>query len=180
MWLPRDERHILLAYYTNIFDLDDRDVARYLKQCKWFRSSDWTYVLKLPQWIPIVSSSWVGKRARRIKDYDNRVTSPSKGDILSGRGPKIMEEAAQSLKRLEIANMHLKDRQLVEITPRGSETGVAGVLLTLEGYDLARRYSHWFSRTGLWFREYKDHWIWLAVSFIGGVLGALVVQWLSD
>lgn len=180
MWLPRDERHILLAYYENIFDLGDRDAEKFLTQSKWFYSSDWTEVLKFPQWIPIVSSYWVGKRAKHIKDHDNRVASPSKGDILSEKGQRILDETVQFIKRLEIANTHLKDRKLIEITPQGSEPRIAGVLLTLDGYDLARRYSHWFERTGLWFREYKDHWIGLVVGFIGGVLGALVVQWLSD
>lgn len=180
MWLPRDERHVLLAYYANIFDLDDGDVERYLKQAKWFRSSDWTYVLKSPQWIPIASSCFVQRRAKRIRAYGNRVASPSPKNILSKQGKKIIGATIQFVNRLEIANTHLKNRQLVEITPHACETGVAGVLLTLEGYDLARRYSHWFGRTGLWFREYKDHWIWLVVSFIGGVLGALVVRWLSS
>ena len=51
--------------------------------------------------------------------------------------------------------------------------------LTLEGYDLASKYDHWFSRTGLWFAEYKDHWIWLLSGFIGGIIGALIVDWLK-
>ncbi len=180
MWLPRDERHVLLAYYANIFDLEDRNVERYLKQAKWFHSSDWTYVLKLPLWIPMLSPWLVQKRAKRIKTYGERVESPSKEDILSEQGPMIIKATIQSRKRLEITNTHLQDRQLVSITPHKSATGVAGVLLTLEGYDLARRYSHWFARTGLWFQEHRDHWIWLVVSFIGGVLGTLAVQWLSD
>jgi hypothetical protein len=180
MWLPRDERHILLAYYVNIFDFDDRDVARHLKNPKWFHSSDWTYVLKLPQWVPVVSLSLLRKRARQIKAYGDRDGSPSKEDILSKRGQKIVEQTIQSLKRLEIANAHLTDRKLIEITPHKSESEVAGVLLTLEGHDLGRKYNSWFYRSGLWFREHKDHWVWLVVSFLGGVLGALLVQWLSD
>jgi len=51
--------------------------------------------------------------------------------------------------------------------------------LTLEGHDLAAKYDNWFSRTGLWFAEYKDHWIWLLTGFLGGIIGALVVEWLK-
>ncbi len=51
--------------------------------------------------------------------------------------------------------------------------------LTLEGHDLASKYDHWFSRTGLWFAEYKDHWIWLLSGFLGGIIGALIVEWLK-
>jgi hypothetical protein len=180
MWLPRDERHVLLAYYVNIFDLDDRNVASCLEKPKWFHSSDWTYVLKLPQWVPIASLCLVRKRAKRIQAYGDRGGSPSKGDILSKRGRKIIEQTIQSQKRLEIANAHLRDRKLIEITPHKSEPGVAGVFLTPEGCDLGRKYNSWFDRSSLWFREYKDHWVWLIVSFLGGVLGTLLVQRLSD
>lgn len=51
--------------------------------------------------------------------------------------------------------------------------------LTLNGVDLANKYDNWFTRTGLWFAEYKDHWLWLILSFLGGILGALLVNWLS-
>ena len=51
--------------------------------------------------------------------------------------------------------------------------------LTLEGYDLGSKYNNWFSRTGLWFTEYKNHWIWLIISFFGGIIGALIVDWLK-
>lgn len=45
---------------------------------------------------------------------------------------------------------------------------------------LGRKCNSWFDRSGLWFRGYKDHWVWLVVSFLGGVLSTLVVQSLSD
>ena len=53
------------------------------------------------------------------------------------------------------------------------------VQLSLEGYDLGRKYSSWWTRSGLWFAEFKNHWIWFIVSFLGGVIGALLVNWLS-
>ncbi len=180
MWLPRDERHVLLAYYANIFDLRDRNVRRYLEKPKWFCSNDWTSVLKSPQSVPIVSSWLVQERGRLIKTYGDGTSRDSGDDILSAKGKNIIAKTALVMKRLEIANAHLQERKLVEISPHNSERGVAGILLTLEGYDLARRYGHWFGRTGLWFREYKDHWIWLIIGFVGGVLGALAVQWLSE
>lgn len=52
--------------------------------------------------------------------------------------------------------------------------------LTLEGYDLGRKYNSWWIRSGLWFAEYKYHWIWVIVSFLGGIIGALLVNWLSN
>ena len=52
------------------------------------------------------------------------------------------------------------------------------VELTLEGWDLGRKYSHWVTRTGLWWAEYKGHWIWsivaAAITFlIGWLVGGL-------
>jgi len=54
------------------------------------------------------------------------------------------------------------------------------VELTLRGWDLGRKYNHWFTRTGLWFAEYKQHWIWIIVAFLGGIVGTLIVQWLKN
>ncbi len=178
MWLPRDERHILLGYYANTFDLGDRNVRRYLDKPKLFRSDDWTTVLEHPQWIPIVMPLFVQMHAKRIKAYGDGVTPPSGVDNMAVKGG--VKATIQLQKRLEIANAHLKDRKLIEITPHESETGIAGVFLTLEGRDLGRKYNSWFDRSGLWFREYKDHWVLLIVGFLGGVLGALLVQSLSD
>ncbi len=179
MWLPKDERHVLAAYYANVFDLEDRNVTRYLDSEKWFRLNNWTSVLRPPQWIPVASLWLVQRRARQIRTYGDSVTRNSGEDIWSGDGARIIAKTIQVMKRLEVANARLQGRQLVAIHPHQSEHGVAGIRLTLQGYDLARRYSRWFGRTGLWFREYKDHWLWLIVSFLGGIVGALVVQWLA-
>jgi hypothetical protein len=53
------------------------------------------------------------------------------------------------------------------------------VLLTITGYDLGRKYNSRLVRSDLWFAEYKDHWFWLILSFLGGIIGALIVNWLS-
>ncbi len=50
---------------------------------------------------------------------------------------------------------------------------------TLKGYDLGRKYDSWWSRTGLWYSEYKGHWMWLIVAFLGGIISTLIVNWLS-
>jgi len=75
----------------------------------------------------------------------------------------------------------LNERGLVMLgdTDRRQANRSIYVGLTPAGYDLGRKYNSRFARSGLWFSEYKDHWVWLIVSFIGGVLGSLLVQWLS-
>jgi len=89
-----------------------------------------------------------------------------------------MKEWLAERDAVEVANKMLQDRRLVNVRERG--TGFYGVTMALKGRDLGRKYNSWFDRGGLWFREYKDHWVWLIVSFLGGVLGALIVQWLSN
>ena len=54
------------------------------------------------------------------------------------------------------------------------------VSLTMEGHDLGRKYNCWWLRSNLWYAEYiKNHWIWVIISFFGGILSTLLLQWLS-
>jgi ABC-type sugar transport system permease subunit len=43
---------------------------------------------------------------------------------------------------------------------------------------LARKYENFFSRSGLWWREYRHHWVWLIIThiltFIGGIVSAML------
>jgi hypothetical protein len=51
---------------------------------------------------------------------------------------------------------------------------------TLNGLDLANKYDNWWSRSNLWYAEHiKNHWIWLILSFLGGVISTLLINWLS-
>ncbi len=59
------------------------------------------------------------------------------------------------------------------------ESGETIILrLTLDGLDLALKYESFFIRSGLWWKEYRHHWIWLVithiVTFIGGILSTLI------
>jgi hypothetical protein len=50
----------------------------------------------------------------------------------------------------------------------------------LEGLDLARKYSSWWSRSNLWYSEYiRYHWICVIVAFMAGIIGGLLINWLS-
>ena len=86
------------------------------------------------------------------------------------RGPK-------NIKGILNAKDVLKNRGLIDIQTDNLERTI--ISLTIEGYDLGSKYNSWWIRSGLWFTEYKHHWIWLIVSFLGGIFGALIVSWLS-
>jgi hypothetical protein len=79
--------------------------------------------------------------------------------------------------RVKIASKTLERRNLIAfLNDRGDALWVQ---LSLEGYDLGRKYSSWWTWTGLLFAEHKNHWIWVTISFFGGILATLLVQWLS-
>ena len=162
MWLPKDERRLLQGYYIRIRTVEGE---------KCFRISSW---------IPVLTSRWVNRGAMKVKEYDQgELERPA------GNDKRDVEQVKEGLKkyigqrnRLEVANKVLEKRGLVKRQKHKYVDDVEVIALTIDGYDLGRRYSKWFTRTGLWFAEYRNHWIWLIVSFFGGVLGAVLVNWL--
>jgi hypothetical protein len=87
-------------------------------------------------------------------------------------------KAGEYPNRVLNTNIDLKDRGLINYF--SYEHPKIDVKLTRKGRDLGRKYSSKWIRSGLWFAEYKHHWIWLIVSFLGGIIGALLVNWLSN
>jgi hypothetical protein len=179
MWLPSDERRLLLGYYVNMFNIDDRNVCRYLDNPKWFEMPDWFCVLEVPRCIPILTPWLVKQRALKVKPYGDGNKTSTKEDKSLKETQKELKTHIKLERRLRISNDGLGKRKLITIKPHQHCSDVAGLALTIDGYDLARKYSCWWTRTGLWFAEYKDHWFWLILSFLGGVVGASIVNWLS-
>ena len=56
------------------------------------------------------------------------------------------------------------------LPPSGELGDIIFLRLTLSGLDLASKYDNWFTRSGLWFAEYKHHWLWVILAFIAGSL----------
>lgn len=82
--------------------------------------------------------------------------------------------------RVRRANELLAARGLIEVQSHQHEQDVVFVSLTISGYDLGRKYALRWTRTGLWFSEHKDHWVWLLVGFLGGILGSIVIKALDS
>lgn len=50
-----------------------------------------------------------------------------------------------------------------------------------KGEDIARQYSSWFTRSGLWYAQnMKHHWLLPIITFLTGILGVLFVQWFCN
>jgi len=179
MWLPKDERYLLLAYYLNIFNIDDKNVCRYLDKPKWFEMSDWLVILEKPNWIPVLTPWLIKRAACKVQSYGDRADMPNKEDKSIEQAKDEVKRFIRLDKRLKISNAGLERREFIKLQKHEHCDGVAGISLSIKGYDLGRKYSSWWTRSGLWFAEYKNHWIWIIISFLGGVLGALLINWLS-
>ena len=177
MWLPRDERHLLVGFYVNILNVNDRNVTNYLDNPKWFEKQDWTHVLKESRWIPILTPYFVKRAALKVKTYGDNNHEPIKNEKTINK--KKIISYIFLLRRLDIASSSLLKRSMITMQNHGQDANVVGISLTIQGQDLGRKYNSWGTRTGQWFAEYKDHWFWLIVSFLGGIIGALIVNWLS-
>lgn len=161
MWLPNDERCLLRGYYAQLHDVDVE---------RWFSAESWFPVLdgkettgKIPEYGHEVEPKGPSVIAQETKEYLNKAR-------------RIYQNKAS---RIEVANNILSQRGFIKFSKHETVDSVFGVSLTIDGYDLGRRYSSWFERSGLWFREYREHWIWLIVAFAGGIIGAVLLDCLK-
>ena len=102
------------------------------------------------------------------------------GLVVFPQGHHVSEAEAEARKRL------LKRGLLETRRPGHADTGVLDQLnvpylaFTLPGEDEARVYSSWFWRSGRWYCDHlRHHWLWNVLSFLAGVLGAVMAHWLS-
>lgn len=155
MWLPKDERQLLTAYYGLIGDIEEQRVYRIPDLCRVFDR---------------------GFEPASIRTYGE---SPSDDASDTDDVEKLKQEIKEliaRMSRIKKANRLLTERGLVTVQNHQTEHDVIVVALTVDGYDLGRRLSGWFERTGLCFQEYKNHWVWLVVAFLGGIVGSLVIE----
>jgi hypothetical protein len=155
MWLPKDERKLLQGFYITIGKVDVQHEFS-LDNLMGFIESNASD--RLP---PIDDPQYAKRYKAWLKDRNRIITAT-----------KALEE------RKLIKVSHDNDifaRTYIEAGPHPRLTAS----LTITGYDLGRKYSSWFTRTGLWFAEYKHHWIWVIGSFVSGITATLFVLWLS-
>lgn len=154
MWLPKDERRLLAGYYTLIGEISTENVYRLGDLARLLRFRG--YRSQVPEYRESESSS---------ENSDDRAS--------------MKREVAQYIdfsNRINKANNLLAARGLVTVTPHRHETDVVVIGLSVEGYDLGRRFSNSFESSGLWFQKYRNHWIWLIVAFFGGAVGAKLLD----
>jgi hypothetical protein len=154
MWLPRDERRLLAGYSRNFDRLDE------------------PYAFKLTELCKLLTD-----RGATLGEYGECDSQEPSGGAESFEAMKAsIERHVDERARVSWANEILAKRGLISIVPHEGESDVVVIKLALPGYDLGRRYASFWNSSGLWFQEFRNHWIWLIVSFVGGALGALAVD----
>lgn len=163
MWLPREERQLLMLYAVHDAVLDGNPMPFSVDELGEVATKR-------------LSARQIAKYAEGIRKKKRQSGPDPNGSPKSGCSRKYMGWlSAKGI--IESANSRLQHRDFVRFRECG--TGQYEITLTLAGWDLGRKYNSWWDRTGLWFREYKDHWLWLIVGLLGGIVGGLVVQRLS-
>lgn len=158
MWLPKDERKLLSHYCRQINKVGTSQN---------FEITELIKVIRKEQTIPSKT-----KREIILDNYDtleNVNNRLSQRDLITWKN--LDPTSINTLRELPKTSEVLGWTESTNVNLR--------ITLTIAGYDLGRKYNSWLTKSGLWFAEYKDHWFWLIVSFMGGVIGALIVNWLS-
>lgn len=155
MWLPKDERKLLQRYYVTIGEVGKRHEFPLETLIGFIKSST------LPKLTHPDSQQYVNKDETWHKEWSRVITAN-----------KALEE------RGLIIGSHDNDI-FIRTTKEAGPNPRLTFSLTITGYDLGRKYNSWWSQSGLWFAEYKDHWFWLIVGFLGGIIGGLFINWLS-
>lgn len=143
MWLPKDERLLLAGYYRELGEVEKTETYS-------------IYGLR-----SLLSRCPWKRKVRESGDPDKKKGSPADN-------VRWVNQYFDVVTRIRKANKHLAERRLLVTQEHKHDNNVILISLTVDGYDLGRKYASWFNRTGLLFDEYKHHWLWLIVALLGG------------
>ena len=154
MWLSKDERRLLAGYFTQIGEIGTEKV---------YLIADLSALLSFRGYrAPIVSVGSPEASADHL-NASNTTRVAASADV-------------RTANRIRMAHKLLAERGLIMVSPHQHDSNAVVIGLTLDGYDYGRRYSSFWASSGLWFREYRNHWIWLIVAFFGGAVGAKLID----
>jgi hypothetical protein len=151
MWLQKDERRLLVGYYRVIGEIDKAEGCHVSDLRGLLKRR--AYTLEVPE------------NDKKVSDFANKKEME--------RWAKKYHDETNRVKR---ANKHLHERGLISLEHHEHELNMVLITLTLEGYDLGRKYTGFLTRSGLWFEEYRNHWLWLIIAFFGGVIGTKLLD----
>jgi hypothetical protein len=158
MWLPPDERRLLEGYAAKI----GRPGAD-----RWFRVGELARFLEHRR---------PSKVASTVPEYGETGSDQTEANASLEKMKQELIKYIHQCSRIEVAHAALTQRKLLSVERHQQEQDVVGVTLTVAAYDQGLKYAHWFTRSGECFAEYRNHWLFLIIGFLGGMLGALLVE----
>lgn len=152
MWLPKDEKKLLLYYY----------------KC---RGGEIIRPLVLNKRHLIVSMRALGDYKGDGSEFENYC------EIEKSEPYMRVYEAHMKLEGRRL--IRTNEESMVEgydVITLPDELRLRTVVLTLEGSDLARKYNHWFTRCGLWWQEYRYNPLWIPFAYVAGIISTLITS----
>lgn len=161
MWLTEKERRLLRICYLALSSLEGK-----LEKILEFKTYPANALIKT-----FSEKEYINAQNLLVDEV-----KPPQSDILEGDPVKKMKVFIGQMALLQHTFELLSTRGFIEWEEKTEHYKIS---LSIRAFDLGRQYSNKWDTSWLWFKEYKDHWIWLIISFIGGVLGAIFVNVLS-
>ena len=159
MWLPKDEGKLLRYYYHQINKVEAAQNFEIRDIIKAFGKKE-------RSGPPQAKMQIILDTYTRLEDVNNLLSQRNliKWENLSPDSIRVLQALPKTSEALS--------------WPENTNVNLC-ITLTIKGYDSGRKYSSRWTHSGLWFAEYRDHWFGLILSFLGGIVGALIVNWLS-
>jgi hypothetical protein len=165
MWLPKDERRLLAVYYLKI--TEQKGLKEFTKE-KWYRESNLVETIKAKN---------LKESATILKDYfeggANTQNENNKDEFDIEKLKKNVMDYTKYQSKVHFANNALAERKLISIRDHKTvvEDKPIGVSLTIDGYDLGRKYSSKLHTFLLLCNEYK---VWIILGLIISFVGVLI------
>ena len=114
---------------------------------------------------------------KRFASLSKRAYNSTRNLIVRGLVHEIIEGGSEPVEFLtaSVAKDSINLHNFLTSSENDTERDNITLRLTLEGYDLASKYNGlWYKTGGMWWAEYKEHWLWtiagIIVSFLLGLL----------
>ena len=105
----------------------------------------------------------------RIRKYGEETKEGIPSEDAIERFGRNLEKYFHACRRVERANELLVKRELVCADPHKHLASIFVLSLTLEGFDLGRKYDNVWDWSNLWYQaRVRHHWVWLLVTFAAG------------
>jgi len=131
MWLPKEERHLLIVYTVLDPNFEGRDMIFNIEDLKWALDK-------------CIKPSEIIIKASKLRETQNNSQMANSSENVKAEVNNNVEKYMSWLKAkvtIESVNNRLRERRLIEYSDCG--TGCYNIKMTLAGWDLGDKYNSW-------------------------------------